>query len=127
MQFPEKVGNPVDILCYAKNILSNHVEREDTNSTRKKSCAKEMVRRKLKLDAIPSKWPDYPKLFTKPVSNKRTTSNAMSSAREERATLTLCCLGIFGEARYIRLRRFFALKKGVIGIYLKTYEKYIFS
>ena len=46
-----------------------------------------MVRRKLKLDAIPPKWPDCPKLLTKPVSNKRTTSNALSSAREESATL----------------------------------------
>ena len=63
------------------------VEQEDTNSTRKKSCAKETVRRKLKRDAIPSKWPDCPKLLTKPVSNKRTASNALSSAWEESATL----------------------------------------
>ena len=63
---PRESWKPNDnsVLCENHFVESDfQVEREDSNSRRLKSRAKEMSRRKLKRHAVPSQWPDCPILL----------------------------------------------------------------
>ena len=57
--------------------------REDGHSTRKRTNeGKQLRRRSLKNDAVPSKWPNVPNYVSKIISTSRPTTTATSTARE---------------------------------------------
>jgi len=57
------------------------LERQDSNSTRRKRKSETPLRRRLKDDAVPSVFPNCPPYLSSPAAVSRTTSRATSSSR----------------------------------------------
>ena len=83
---PRKNWSPTknSVLCENHFLpIDFKTERIDNNSSRKRKKGKELKRRVLRADTIPSQWPNCPPVLSKLPSKQRSTCRTSTSARED--------------------------------------------
>ena len=83
---PRKNWSPTknSVLCENHFLATDFkTERIDNNSSRKRKKGKELKRRVLRADTIPSQWPNCPPVLSKLPSKQRSTCRTSTSARED--------------------------------------------